>query len=121
MVDVAGTPEVTSAPDSPLTLTAHKGDRCVLLAMDLPEAATDRLAGFAIFRQAPGGRREPLLNRLDFATPVTNETHAASRVWHPSDRAPFQKFRWVDVPAKVVPGTYQYTAVARYFDAAGKL
>jgi len=121
MVDLAHAPAVRSAPAGPLTLTAHRGDRSVLLAMDLPQDQTNKLAGFALFRQAPGGGREPLLNRLDFATPVTSATNAEDRVWHPSDQAPFQKFRWVDVPPSVVPGTYEYTATARYFDGSGKL
>jgi hypothetical protein len=121
MVDLAQTVELKSAPAGDLTLVAHKGDRCVLLAMDLPAERTERLAGFALFRQAPGGSRQPLLNRLDFATPITKDTTASQREWHPSDQAPFQKFRWVDVPARVFPGTYQYTAVARYFDGSGNL
>ena len=103
-----------------LTLVAHRGDRAVLLAMDLPEAATNRLAGFALFRKPPGGTSRPLYNRLDFTTPIVAGTTPQERRWHPSDKAPFQKFRWVDIPPDIKDGDYTYTATAMYFDANGK-
>ena len=104
-----------------LTLVAHRGDRAVLLAMDMPQAATDRLAGFALFRTPPGGKPWPLYNRLDFSTPITTDTTPEQRTWHRSDQAPFQKFRWVDIPPVIKPGEYGYTATAMHFDANGKL
>jgi len=122
MVDVAPTQTVKSAASpGDLALVAHRGDRGVLLAMDLPQERTDRLAGFALYRKTPGGVERPLLNRLDFATPVTSATTPAERRWHPSDKAPFQKFRWVDMPSPVEAGTYRYTATARYFGGTGGL
>ncbi len=104
-----------------LRLVVHRGDRAVLLAMDLPPDKVDRLAGFALFRTMPGGTSTPLYNRLDFSYPITSTTTPEQRRWHPSDRAPFQKFRWVDVPHDLRDGDYAYTATAMYFDVAGKL
>jgi PLD-like domain len=104
-----------------LRLVVHRGDRSVLLAMDLPPDKVDRLAGFALFRKPPGGASWPLYNRLDFQQPITSTTAPEQRTWHRSDQAPFQKFRWVDLPHDVVPGDYEYTATAMYFDAGGAL
>jgi hypothetical protein len=104
-----------------LRLVAHRGDRAVLLAMDLPAGKVERLAGFALFRRPPGGTPWPLYNRLDFTTAITAGTTPDERTWHRSDRAPFQKFRWVDIPSDVRDGEYEYTATAMFFDANGKL
>ncbi len=104
-----------------LRLVVHRGDRSVLLAMDLPPGKVDRLAGFALFRRPPGGRARPLYNRLDFRQPITSATTPEQRTWHRSDRAPFQKFRWVDLPHDIVPGDYEYTATAMYFAGDGTL
>ena len=104
-----------------LTFVVHRGDRAVLMAMDLPSDKVDRLAGFALFRKRPGGTRQPIGNRLDFATPITAATTPEDRTWHRSDRAPFQKFRWVDVPSDFTSGDYEYSATAMYFDPSGQL
>jgi len=117
---MAGKSLITSS-GGPLRLAAHRGDRSVLLAMDLDEAEADHLAGFAIFAAAPGGKPRALPNRLSFSTRVTSATTAETRTWHPSDEAPFQKFRWVDIPPTVIPGTYDYRVVARRFGADRKL
>ncbi len=121
MTNGTATPQVVNGQAGDLVLVAHRGDRSVLLAMDLPQEKADRLAGFALYRTPPGKRTEPLLNRLAFDYPVTKDTTPDQRRWHPSDRAPFQKFRWVDMPTDILAGTYQYTATARYWDATGKL
>ena len=82
MVDVAPAQTVKSAAaPGDLALAAHRGDRGVLLAMDLPPERTDRLAGFALFRKTPSGVERPLLNRLDFVTPLTSGTTAAISQW----------------------------------------
>jgi hypothetical protein len=104
-----------------LTFVVHRGDRAVLMAMDLPADKVERLAGFALYRKAPGGKRQSIGNRLNFATPITAATKPEDRRWHRSDKAPFQKFRWVDVPSDFKNGDYEYTATAMYFDAAGNL
>ncbi len=121
MVDAAVASSVKSSSTGDMTLVAHRGDRSVLLCMDLPLDRSERLAGFALYRKAPGAAERPLLNRLDFATPVTTDTTPTQRRWHPSDSAPFQKFRWVDVPPGFEAGTYRYRATARYFDGSGGL
>jgi hypothetical protein len=104
-----------------LTFVVHRGDRAVLMAMDLPAGKVDRLAGFALYRKPPGGSRTAIGNRLNFTAPITAATTPAARRWHPSDQAPFQKFRWVDVPPDFRAGDYEYSATAMYFNAQGKL
>ena len=47
----------------------------------------------------PQGKPEqPLFNRLNFDTEITSATKPEDRKWTESFKAPFQKFRWVDVP-----------------------
>jgi phosphatidylserine/phosphatidylglycerophosphate/cardiolipin synthase-like enzyme len=72
----------------PLHVTVYRGDRCVLLAMDLPEAACAGIAGFAIARGPDLSHLSYIKNRLSFTIAGTT----------PSNEAPFQKFRWVDFP-----------------------
>ncbi len=112
---------VVTAQAGDLRLVVHRGDRAVLLAMDLPPDRVERLAGFALYRKTPGHATTPLYNRLDFSYPITSATTPGQRRWHRSDRAPFQKFRWVDVPHDYRDGDYEYTATAMYFDGSGKL
>ncbi len=100
---MAGLLHTTSAAGG-LTVTAHRGDGSVLLAFNLEEHLTDHLAGFAVQRTAPGGKPEPLLNRLSFGTRYTAATTAADRRWRPSDRAPFQKFRPAPFAREVTEG-----------------
>jgi phosphatidylserine/phosphatidylglycerophosphate/cardiolipin synthase-like enzyme len=118
---MTGWTTTATGPAGELTFVVHRGDRAVLMAMDLPHNKIERLAGFALFRKSPGGSREPLLNRLDFKTPITTATTPEQRKWHPSDKAPFQKFRWVDVPSDFKNGDYEYSATAIYFAADGSL
>ena len=40
--------EATATKTTPLTVTAYRGDAKTLLAFNLPEAQTTRLAGFTI-------------------------------------------------------------------------
>jgi len=111
----------TTSTAGGLTVTAHRGDGAVLLAFNLEEHLTDHLAGFAVLRRPPRGKAEPLLNRLSFGTRYTAATTAADRRWTPSDRAPFQKFRWVDFPPDGAQGTYAYEVTAMRFRKAGGL
>jgi hypothetical protein len=104
-----------------LTLVAYRGDGSVLLAFDLDPSLTDNLAGFAVQRTAPDGTSMYLPNRLSLGGGVTVNTTPQQRTWTPSDQAPFQKFRWADFPSHPLPGTYQYTVTARYFDGSGGL
>jgi phosphatidylserine/phosphatidylglycerophosphate/cardiolipin synthase-like enzyme len=111
----------TSSAQDGLSVKAYRGDGAVLLAFDLNETLTAGLAGFAIQRTPPTGQPFYIPNRLSFTTAVTTQTTPEQHVWSPSDQAPFQKYRWVDFPPDVVPGTYTYEISAMYFDANGGL
>lgn len=100
-----------------LSVVAYRGVGGALIAFDLPEAAADGLAGFAIDRADPLGVTRPLLNRISFDRPLTAEGGPAARHWTNCHLAPFQHFRWVDIPPAVVTGAYTYTVTARYFTA----
>ncbi len=104
-----------------LVAKAYPGDGSVLLAFDLDKTLTTNLAGFAIKRTSPDGASSYLLNRLNFASKVTSTTSPDARVWTPSNEAPFQKFRWVDFPDAIAPGSYVYEVDAMYFDSKGGL
>ena len=110
--------EARSSHDG-LSLTMHRGDEAVLLAFDLEKQRTAHLAGFAVRLITPDGVSHQLLNRLDFATPITRNTTQEDREFHPSDKAPFQKFRWIHVPTQIVPGPYTYEVTAMYFANGG--
>jgi phosphatidylserine/phosphatidylglycerophosphate/cardiolipin synthase-like enzyme len=94
-----------------ITLTAHTGQRGVLLAFDLDEgtrALRKDLAGFAIQGQEVNGAASPpfwLKNFLGFPK---------SNTWQDSDQAPFQIFHWTHFPQKS-EATYRYTAWPVYF------
>ncbi len=107
-----------------LRLVAYPGDNMVLLAMSIKDGevaeAGKNLAGFAIWRSIQGKPEEALLNRLSFDIAVTKDTQPAERKWTPSSDAPFQKFRWVDVPADGLVSPISYRVVAKYFTGQGK-
>jgi phosphatidylserine/phosphatidylglycerophosphate/cardiolipin synthase-like enzyme len=105
----------TRSIDDGLTLTMHRGDEAVLLAFDLDQQRTPHLAGFAVRLITPDGKSHQLLNRLSFAIPITRSTTQKQRQFHPSNEAPFQKFRWIHVPPEIVPGPYTYEVTAMYF------
>jgi hypothetical protein len=75
-----------------VSLTMHRGDEAVLPAFDLEEQRTPHLAGFAVRLITPDGETHQLLNRLNFATPITQHTTQEERQFHPTNEAPFQKF-----------------------------
>src|ERR1700674_5854299 len=106
-----------------LRVVAYAGDNKILLAMSLDDDQVDagakNLAGFAIWRTQAGKPEEPLLNRIGFDVGVTKDTTAATREWTPSDQAPFQKFRWVDVPADGFAAPIAYRVSALYFTGDG--
>lgn len=106
-----------------LRLVAYPGDNAVLLAMSLPDDALSEngknLAGFAIWRKVHGGEEAPLFNRLAFDKAVTRATTPRQRKWTPSPEAPFQKFRWIDVPPEGFDRPIRYRVVARYFTGQG--
>jgi hypothetical protein len=98
-----------------LRVVAYRGVESALIAFDLAPDKTDKLAGFAIDRTDPKGSTEPLLNRISFDKPLTKEGGPPARHWTDSHLAPFQYFRWVDIPPDPVAGEYSYTVTPRYF------
>ncbi len=108
-----------------LSITAHRSAGSVLLALNLAERPTDDFAGFAIKRTDPKGKSSFLLNRLNFKNAITATTAPEDREYTPSDKAPFQKFRWVDFPPDLPPdapeGRYTYEATAMHFKKSGGL
>ena len=90
------------------TVKAYSGDRCVLLAFNLEDHLVEHLAGFAVRRKGPSGTWQWLNNRLSFTTAYTHKTTAMQLRWTPSNKAPFQKFWWVDFPPSEVVGEYSY-------------
>src|SRR5882724_6654327 len=112
-----------SQDNGELHVVVYPGDNKILIAMSLRDGSlndTDKnLAGFAIWRKYDGKAEEILPNRIGFDNGVNNKTTAETHEWTDSDQAPFQKFRWVDVPADGfdVPITYRVRAL--YFTGKG--
>jgi hypothetical protein len=105
---------------SGLRVVAYAGANSVLIAMSVPQDNTANLAGFAIFRQRDGEDEQALPNRLSFDDAVTSETTPQQHKWTPSDQAPFQKFRWVDIPPDGTDKQATYRVCAMYFTGPGK-
>src|SRR5262249_24260620 len=107
-----------------LHVVAYPGNNKVLLAMSLTDGkvaeAGWNLAGFAIWRRAAGKPEQVLSNRIAFNVAVSKNTTAKDRKWTPSDRAPFQKFRWVDVPPDGFDAPLTYRVRAQYFTGQGR-
>lgn len=102
-----------------LKVVVYPGDNKILIAMSLDDNAINdadkNLAGFAIWRKYDGKPEEILLNRIAFDFGVNNQTTAETRKWTPSNQAPFQKFRWVDVPVDGFDVPITYRVQALYF------
>ena len=100
-----------------LYVVIHPGDNKILIAMSLDDDKINQsdknLAGFAIWRKYDDKPETILSNRISFTYGVSKETTAETRVWTDSDQAPFQKFRWIDVPEDGfdVPITYRVRAL----------
>jgi len=101
-----------------LRVVAYPGDNKILIAMSLDDNEINEndknLAGFAIWRTS-NGKTEILENRISFKVGVSQATTAETRKWTPSDQAPFQKFRWVDVPPSGFDTPLTYRVQALYF------
>ena len=112
-----------SASSGNLHVVAYPGDNKILIAMSLDSDAVDtrdkNLAGFAIWRRYQGKPETPLANRISFVGGVNAATTAATREWTPSDQAPFQKFRWIDVPEDGFDAPITYRVQALYFTGQG--
>jgi hypothetical protein len=95
-----------------LTVVAQAGNNTVLLGMSLADeiikAHGETLAGFAIWRKAPGEPEEPVFNRIGF----DSRMDAAGT---PSFIAPIQRFRWLDVPPKGFHGPIKYRVQLLFF------
>jgi hypothetical protein len=111
------------ADNAGLHVVVYPGDNKILIAMSLSDSSVNgtdnNLAGFAIWRKYDGKAEEILPNRIGFDSGVNNQTTAETREWTDSDRAPFQKFRWIDVPTDGfdVPITYRVRVL--YFIGQG--
>jgi phosphatidylserine/phosphatidylglycerophosphate/cardiolipin synthase-like enzyme len=111
---------VSDAKDG-LRVVVYPGDNKILIAMSLEDSAigpASNLAGFAIWRKHEGQDEEVLFNRITFTSGVDNTTTAETRKWTPSDQAPFQKFRWADVPKDGFDVPITYRVRAKMFAAA---
>jgi hypothetical protein len=111
----------TSATKDGLTVKLYRGDGSAMLAFNVDKGKTKNLAGFAVKRTAPDGKSIYLPNMLGLASCVTSETKTEEIEGHPSNEAPFQKFRWLDVPEEMQPGDFRYDVTAMYFDKGDKL
>lgn len=107
-----------------LRVTAYPGDNMVLLAMSIDDAGINpndkNLAGFAVWRTVDGQPKQELLNRISFDDGVHSGTQPEDLKWTPSSKAPFQKFRWVDVPPDGFDKPINYDVMAKYFDGKSK-
>jgi hypothetical protein len=105
-----------SADNGDLHVVIYPGDNKILIAMSLQGGAvntTDKnLAGFAIWRKHDGKAEEILANRINFGAPAHG---GQAPEWTDSDKAPFQKFRWVDVPPDGFDVPITYRVQALYF------
>ena len=112
-----------SANSNGLHVVIYPGDNKILIAMSLDDNsinATDKnLAGFAIWRKYDGKPEQILQNRIGFTSGVNAATTAETREWTDTDKAPFQKFRWVDVPADGFDVPITYRVQALYFSGQG--
>jgi len=104
------------------TVNAYQGDAKTLLAFNLTQARTARLAGFTLQYSAGGQGPFFIWNQLQFKTPA-DHAQVAGEPPNSSANAPFHKFRWVHIPGsfhqglKPFRGLYSYTVTPRYFDA----
>ena len=110
----------TEAADG-LSVVAYPGDNKILIAMSLTDESVGKtegknLAGFAIWRTLFGLKEEVLSNRIGFTIAVEG---ASDGKWTPSDKAPFQKFRWIDVPPDGFDKPITYRVRAIFFSGDG--
>jgi phosphatidylserine/phosphatidylglycerophosphate/cardiolipin synthase-like enzyme len=105
-----------AASSGGFTVKAYGGDRCAMLAFDLDEHQTDKLAGFAIARRLAGQTHWQVLgNRLGFAGDYTNPNASKNGKFFSSSTDPFQKFWWLDFPPEGASGTYEYQVTVKRF------
>jgi hypothetical protein len=104
-----------------LTVKLWRGERMVLIGMDVDTPEPD-LVGFSIEVRSPGSNAfVPLRNRLNFAynKPVTEAVNGYRN--YLSTEAPFQKFRWVHFPYNPQGGKYVYRVTKKHMPTDGNL
>ncbi|WP_199243292.1 phospholipase D-like domain-containing protein [Vitiosangium sp. GDMCC 1.1324] len=106
-----------TASQGSLTVTAHPGDRAVLLAFDVDADHVKGLAGFSVRVTPQNGQPYWVKNRLGFTSALTSEKglNDDGNKYIDTDQAPLQMFRWVHFPPTGA-GTYRFDVTARYFD-----
>jgi phospholipase D-like protein len=106
-----------------LHVVVYPGDNKILIAMSLDDAAINdadkNLAGFAIWRKYDSKPEQILQNRIGFDNGVNAATTAETREWTDSNKAPFQKFRWIDVPTDGFDEPITYRVQALFFSGQG--
>jgi hypothetical protein len=108
------------------TVNAYQGDAKTLLAFNLTQAKTARLAGFTLQYSAGGHGPFFIWNQLQFKKPA-DHAQVAGEPPNSSVNAPIHKLRWVHIPGsfhqglKPFRGLYSYTVTPRYFDTHAKL
>ena len=112
-----------SADNGGLHVVIYPGDTKILIAMSLDDGSIDEsqqnLAGFAIWRTYDGKPEANLPNLIGFTVGVDSTTTAETHEWTDSDQAPFQKFRWVEVPEDGFDAPITYRVQALYFTGQG--
>jgi PLD-like domain len=112
-----------AANNAGLHVVVYPGDNKILIAMSLDDAAINdadkNLAGFAIWRKYDSKPEQILQNRIGFDNGVNAATTAETREWTDSDKAPFQKFRWIDVPTDGFDEPITYRVQALFFTGQG--
>jgi phosphatidylserine/phosphatidylglycerophosphate/cardiolipin synthase-like enzyme len=99
-----------------VTVKAYRGDAMTLLAFNLDESLLkSNFVGFSVKHKTPSGSTNYLVNRINFE---------GDGKLTESDKAPFQKFRWIHVPGTFHQnlnspkyGTYRYSVTPRYWNA----
>src|SRR3954470_9722394 len=123
----AATPATApTASNGGLTVTAHVGDRAVLLAFDIDPAKTKNFAGFAVQVTPQNGKPYFLVNRLSFQNKLTSAnglndgpaSAPSAAKYVSTNGAPIQMFHWVHFPPEGT-GTFTYVVTARYFTGTG--
>jgi PLD-like domain len=96
----------TIAKNDILVTCAYRGDRAVLLGFDIEQESEKGLLGFAIERADVSGPSGWLQNWLSFGRSKQGPT--------PSNKAPFQRFRWIDALSGPARDILQYRVCAVY-------
>jgi len=105
-------PLTSSNSSAGLTVKLWRGERMVLIGMDVDQPEAD-LVGFSIEVQSPGSPNFlPLRNRLAFDYTGGATVNGARNF--DSTSAPFQKFRWLHFPYQPQDGIYQYRVTKQH-------